>query len=131
MHRPVALKVLYRRHLPGATARAQLPARGAQRPAALSHPNICTIYEVGEVKRLLPSSRWSTSTGALFPSRLVVPARCLYDEVVRYGVQAADALAWAHEHGVVHRDFKAANVIVTADGRLKVVDLGLARRSAR
>ena len=48
-------------------------------------------------------------------------------DVRRYGVQAADALAHAHEHGVIHRDFKAGNAII-AGGRLKVVDFGLARR---
>ncbi|MGQ0736848.1 MAG: protein kinase domain-containing protein [Acidobacteriota bacterium] len=50
------------------------------------------------------------------------------DQAIRFGLQAADALAYAHDHGVIHRDFKAANVIVNAEGRLKVVDFGLARR---
>ena len=49
-------------------------------------------------------------------------------EALRYSLQAADALAYAHEHGVVHRDLKAANAIVTNRGQLKIVDFGLARR---
>ena len=49
-------------------------------------------------------------------------------QVLRYGIEVADALAHAHERGVIHRDLKAANVIVSASGRSKVVDFGLARR---
>jgi serine/threonine-protein kinase len=52
-------------------------------------------------------------------------------DAVRYAIQAADALGCAHEHGVVHGDFKAANVIVTEAGRLTIVDFGLARRRDR
>jgi TolB-like protein len=76
--------------------------------------------------------------GAPFIAMEYVEGRCLrdrldegalpLDEALRYGQQAADALAYAHDHGVVHRDFKAANAIVTTDGRLKIVDFGLARR---
>jgi serine/threonine protein kinase len=47
---------------------------------------------------------------------------------VRYAIEAADALAHAHNRGVVHRDLKAANAIVSANGGLKIVDFGLARR---
>jgi serine/threonine protein kinase len=50
------------------------------------------------------------------------------DAVVRYGIQIADALAHAHNRGVIHRDLKTANVVVSPDGRAKVLDFGLARR---
>src|SRR6202023_4095840 len=50
------------------------------------------------------------------------------DVVVRNGLQLADALAHAHERGIVHRDLKSGNVLVTPSGRLKVLDFGLSRR---
>jgi serine/threonine-protein kinase len=124
LHRQVALKVLGSRAA-GETAHAQL-LREARNAAALNHPNICTVYEVGE------------ANGSAFIAMEYVEGRSLRDrldegalpleEAVAYGLQAADALAFAHDHGVVHRDFKAANAMITRDGRLKIVDFGLARR---
>jgi len=124
LHRRVALKVLTG---PGDKDawRARL-IREARSAAALNHPNICTIHEIGD------------AGGAPFIAMEYVEGRSLRDrlderalplaEAVRYGIQAADALAYAHDHGVIHRDFKAANVIVSSEGRLKIVDFGLARR---
>src|SRR5438094_3154057 len=121
LHRRVALKVLTG-PVDEETSRSQL-LREARNTAALNHPNICTVHEVG------------AAGGTAFIAMEYVEGRSLRDrldegrlppeEAVRYGLQAADALAYAHDHGVVHRDFKAGNVIVGADGRLKVVDFGL------
>ncbi|MGH9385187.1 MAG: protein kinase domain-containing protein [Vicinamibacterales bacterium] len=124
LHRPVALKVLGS-PVDDGTARDRL-LREARTAAALNHPNICTVYEVGE------------SDGCAFIAMEYVEGLPLSDrlaesalplaEAVRYGIAAADALAHAHEHGVVHRDLKAANAIITKTGRLTLVDFGLARR---
>ncbi len=124
LHRHVALKTLDGL-ADGDAARSRL-LREARSAAALSHPNICTIYEIGD------------ASGAAFIAMEYVDGRSLrdrldagalpLDETLRYATQAADALGFAHDRGVVHRDFKAANVIVAASGGLKIVDFGLARR---
>ena len=124
LHRQVALKVLDA-PADGERARARV-LREARNAAALNHPNICTVYEVGE------------ADGRAFIAMEYVEGRPLSDrlarsalpvaEAVRYGIEVADALAYAHDHGVIHRDLKAANAIVTPTGRVKLVDFGLARR---
>ena len=59
----------------------------------------------------------------------IAASRCAAaQDAVRYGIEAADALAHAHDRGMVHRDLKAGNAIISSGGRLKLVDFGLARR---
>jgi len=121
--RDVALKMLPDALVADADARARL-LREARAASGLNHPNILTVHEVGEAGEHVyivteyvpgkPLSEW-VEHGAM-------PV----ETVLRYGVQIADALAHAHEHGVTHRDVKASNVLVTPDGRAKVLDFGLA-----
>jgi serine/threonine-protein kinase len=124
LHRRVALKVLAAGDEGDTSARLLREARSA---AALSHPGICTIFEVGEVGDVAfiamehvegPSLRQRLAGGPLS-----------LPEVVQYARQVAEALAHAHDQGVIHRDLKAANIILTAAGGVKIVDFGLARRS--
>ncbi|HXW05948.1 MAG TPA: protein kinase [Vicinamibacterales bacterium] len=125
LHRHVALKIIDR-ETDDATSSARL-LREARNAAALNHPNICTIHEVGDADSAAFIAMEYVN-GRSLRDRLDEGGALPLDEAVRCGIQAADALAYAHEHRVVHRDFKAANVIVDADGRLKIVDFGLARR---
>jgi serine/threonine-protein kinase len=120
--RPVAIKIA---HGTDGDAQARLK-REAQHVSQLNHPNICTIYEVGAVD------------GQPFIVMEWVEGRCLADaipagglpeaDVASCGAQVAGALAHAHAHGVIHRDLKSTNVMLTPDGRVKVLDFGLARR---
>ena len=106
-------------------AQAQL-RREAQHASQLNHPHICTIHEVG------------TCDGHAFIvmehvegqrlSELIAPQGLPIQSVLRYSIQLADALAHAHRSGVSHRDLKSSNVVVTPDGRAKILDFGLARR---
>ena len=125
LQRQVAVKVMDAA-ADSETSRLQL-LREARSAAGLNHPHICTVHEVGYDGGTAfiameyvegHSLRERIDSGGALPQ----------EEARRYGVQAADALAFAHEHGVIHRDLKAANAMITGGGRLKVVDFGLARR---
>ena len=122
LHRDVALKVLTRQ-ADDAAARLLQEARAA---SALNHPNICTIHEVGEHEGqafIVMEHVEGNPLSQLTPSDGLPP-----ESVVRYGTQIADALAHAHERGIVHRDLKNQNVVITPEGRAKVLDFGLATR---
>ena len=103
--------------------------REAQHASRLNHPNICTIHEVGTHDNQ-PFIVMELVEGQPF-SHIIPPGGLAAEDVVRYGTQIADALAHAHHGGVTHRDLKSANVLITRDGRPKVLDFGLARALSR
>ena len=125
LRRDVAIKLLNQASGAGDAARLLREARLA---ATLNHPHVCTIHEVGEVD------------GTPFMAMELVGGETLQavlqrgpldaDRLCRIGGQLADALEHAHVNGIVHGDFKSANVMIAADGRAKVLDFGIARRVA-
>ena len=124
LDRDVALKVLPALAVADDTARARL-LREARMASRLNHPGVCTIYEVGEAEGQAYIAMELVAGETL--SVHMSSGRLAVDEVVRLGRQIAEAVAHAHEHAVVHRDLKSANIIVTPEGRAKVLDFGLAK----
>ena len=123
--RDLALKVLLAESMADATARTRL-MREAQMASSLNHPHIAHIYEVGEDQDRLFIAMELVEGRTLRES---IPAGGLPAEsLLRHGLQIADALAYAHEHGLIHRDLKSANIMITAEGWVKVLDFGLAKR---
>ena len=127
LERDVALKVLPTETLTDEKARARM-LREARMAARLNHPHVCTVHEVGEADgqvyiamELVEGKPLSTILGG---GPLPV------HQALRYGIQMADALAHAQERGVVHRDLKSSNVVITPEGRAKVLDFGLAKQLA-
>ncbi len=125
LERDVALKVLPAEALADETARARL-VREARLASKLNHPHICTIHEVGDADGQTYIAMELVEGQPL--NARVAAGPLPVDEVLRYGQQMADALAHAHARGVVHRDLKSANVVVTPEGQVKVLDFGLAKR---
>jgi serine/threonine protein kinase len=123
--RIVAIKVISDRREQDGKRRRRL-LQEARTASGLNHPNICTIYEVGESANIsyivMEYVAGRTLTELRGSHGLPVP------EVIRYAIQIADALTHAHDHGVVHRDLKSDNIVVTEDGRAKILDFGLAER---
>ena len=127
LDRDVALKVLPAGTLADDAARKQF-RKEALALAKLSHPNIATVFE------------FSSQEGLDFLAMELIPGRPLSErlfggaipqpEIVRLATQLADGLAAAHDQGVIHRDLKPANLFVTPDGRLKILDFGLAKARA-
>jgi serine/threonine protein kinase/tetratricopeptide (TPR) repeat protein len=121
--REVALKLL-RADDESARRRLEHEARAA---SSLNHPNICTIYEVGEFGGHLCLAMELVEGRSL---EAEIPADGLPESsVVRIGAQLADALEHAHQRGITHRDLKTANVVLTPQGRVKILDFGLAVRT--
>jgi serine/threonine protein kinase/photosystem II stability/assembly factor-like uncharacterized protein len=124
LNRDVAVKVLGTDML-GQLGKDHL-LREAQTASALNHPNICTIYQIGRVDDGFYLVMELVEGQPL--NELAHRAKLTAEAVTHYGVQIADALAHAHDRQIVHRDLKGANVVITPDGRVKVLDFGLARR---
>ncbi|MEV5830317.1 serine/threonine-protein kinase [Spirillospora sp. NPDC052242] len=125
LRRPVAVKVLPAElaDVPGAMERFE---REAEAAAALQHPGITVVFDVGRTGGLaylvmeLLEGEDLRAVVRRHPSGLPVA------EAVGFGVQLADALAAAHARGIVHRDIKPANLFVLPGGRLKLCDFGIA-----
>ena len=126
LDRDVAVKVLPASTVDDPIARARL-VREARSAAALNHPNICTVYQVGEANGQTYIAM-ELVEGETLSAKLTAGALALSD-VIEFGRQLADGLVHAHDRGVIHRDLKSHNVIVTPDSRIKVLDFGLAKRS--
>jgi TolB-like protein/predicted Ser/Thr protein kinase len=125
LDRDVALKVLPASCFGDPAARARL-LHEARTASQLNHPNICTIHEVGEAEGQAFIAMEFVAGEPL--SVLLTAGPLPAEKVLRYGLQLAEALGHAHERGVLHRDLKSANVVITSEGRAKVLDFGLAKR---
>jgi serine/threonine protein kinase/Tfp pilus assembly protein PilF len=124
--RDVALKVMLWEEVPGTPAQ-DLLLYEARTASTLNHPGICTIYEVGKADKqtyiameLVPGK----PLASLIPPEEGLP----FDALIRTAAQIAEAIAHAHAHGIIHRDLKTANIMITPEGRVKVLDFGLAMR---
>jgi serine/threonine protein kinase/tetratricopeptide (TPR) repeat protein len=128
LHRSVALKMLPAGASADEAAAARL-VREARVASALTHPNIAVIYEIGEVER--EGRRHGFIAMEYVPGRTLAEIaseqRLDASEILGIARQVADALAEAHERGVVHRDIKPGNVMMTDRGVVKVLDFGLAK----
>jgi serine/threonine protein kinase/Tfp pilus assembly protein PilF len=125
LRRQVALKVLPPENLADPESKQRL-MREARAASALNHPNIVTVYEIGSeggVDFIAMEYVEGRSLAHAIPAKGLPLARAL-----DYAIAIAGALAKAHAASVVHRDLKPANIMVTGEGRVKLLDFGLARR---
>ena len=124
LKRTVALKFLPPEFTRDADAKARF-TREAQAAAALDHPDICTIYEIDEAE-----NQAFISMAYIDGERLknkIERGPLKLEDAVEIAIHIAQGLQAAHEKGIVHRDIKSANVMLTSSGQVKVMDFGLAK----
>ncbi|MEK6324041.1 MAG: protein kinase [Acidobacteriota bacterium] len=124
LDRKVAIKLLPPESMADERAKRRL-IREAQSAAMLDHPNICSIYEVGEEgdHSFIVMQYVKGETLAARIQRKPMD----FQEALDVAAQVADALAEAHSHGIIHRDIKPQNIMITPRGQVKVMDFGLAK----
>jgi serine/threonine-protein kinase len=124
LKRQVAIKILAADANADQQSRRRL-VREARAAAALDHPNICSIYEVGEDDGrafiVMQYIQGETLAARIQRQPLGV------SEALEVAIAVADGLAEAHAHGIVHRDIKPQNIMLTARGQVKILDFGLAK----
>ena len=122
--RPVVIKVLPA-ELTAKEANLKRFEREARLASALDHPNICTIFDLNEINGIhFIAMQYIEGRNV----RQLVNGRPLsLESALSIAVQVVDALAAAHSRGIIHRDIKAGNVMVTPNGQVKVLDFGLAK----
>ena len=101
--------------------------REAQALAKLSHPNVVQVYEIGEFRQQTFVAMEFIEGETLRDWQPASTGKAAVDEILRVFAEAGRGLAAAHDAGLIHRDFKPDNAIVTADGHVVVLDFGLAR----
>ncbi|HEY2429304.1 MAG TPA: serine/threonine-protein kinase, partial [Acidimicrobiales bacterium] len=122
--RSVAVKIL-RPQYAGDPARRRGLSAEARAAARLSHPNVATVYDVGEDEGR-PCIVMELVNGGTLARRLMDPPMG-QEEAVRLVIQVLAALDAAHRAGIVHRDIKPGNILLTEDGTAKVTDFGIAK----
>jgi len=124
LKRPVAIKLLsgIGEASPEATARFQIEAQAA---AALDHPSVCTVYEIGEA-----SGVWYIAMAYIEGETIAQKIRSGALDIAlaaRIAAEVADGLDAAHSRGILHRDIKSSNIMLTRQNSAKILDFGLAR----
>jgi len=123
--RRVAIKILNDRHA-GDDQFVERFRREAKNAASLSHPNIVSIYDRGEAEGTYYIAM-EYLDGRSLKELIVARGPAPVPVAIDYARQILTAIRFAHRHGIVHRDIKPHNVLVDAEGRLKVTDFGIAR----
>jgi tRNA A-37 threonylcarbamoyl transferase component Bud32 len=127
LDRRVAIKTLHADVVADAESRSRFE-REARAAAKLQHPNIVTIYELGNFGRKeRPFIVMEYLEGSDVATLIEQEQRLLLSETLDIAVQLCNGLGYAHERGVVHRDVKPSNLRYLDDGRLKIMDFGIAR----